>query len=75
MRTEVYHRQCMRFLDAIIFFVCLHSGGYDIWPPSDECGLVCRRFLRSSLLAFQGESQGRTKPEAHPTTPFSHILA
>ena len=35
-RATLYHCQCQRFLNAIIFFVCLHSLGDDLWPRLPE---------------------------------------
>ena len=78
-------RQCLRFLNPIIFFFCFRSRGNDLRPrlpeSSDLC-LVCRKVLacclvfrkvpRNSLFESQGESQGRTKPESSRYT--THIL-
>ena len=32
----MYHRQCLRFLNAIIFFRLLHSRGDDLRPRLPE---------------------------------------
>ena len=61
----MYHWQCLRFLNAIIFsFVYIHEGM--------TCGPVCRNVLRNSLFEFQGESQGRAKA---PDTTHTFCIA
>ena len=67
----MYHRQCLRFLNAIIFsFAYIHKGMTSglVCRKVLTYGLVRRKVLRNSLFEFQGESQGRTKAQDTPHT-------